>query len=74
MKESITAALFLTLLLGVGQTAWSATAPPAKATYVGTEVCKACHAAQFEKFSKTLMGKIFVFNPRDDREKRACES
>jgi len=74
MKESITAALFLTLLLGVGQTAWSATAPPAKATYVGTEVCKACHAPQFEKFSKTQMGKIFLFNARNDLEKQACES
>jgi len=57
------------------QPVWPAETQAAqKATYMGNEVCKACHAAQFEKFSKTLMGKIFVFNPRDDREKRACES
>lgn len=54
---------------------WSAEAqPPQKATYAGDAVCKACHAPQFEKFSKTIMGKIFVFNPRNDMEKRACES
>ena len=75
MKESLTAALFLTLLLGVGQTAWSAESePPQKATAVGSEVCKACHAPQFEKFSKTQMGKIFLFNARTDKEKQACES
>ncbi len=52
----------------------SAEAPPQKAAYAGDAVCKACHAPQFEKFSKTIMGKIFVFNPRNDMEKRACES
>src|SRR3990172_12072495 len=75
MKESVAAALFLIFLLGVGKTVWSAESqPPQKATYIGNEVCKACHAPQFEKFSKTLMGKIFVFNPRTDLEKQACES
>ena len=50
------------------------TAPEKTATYVGNEVCKACHADQFEKFSKTLMGKIFLFNARNEMEKQACES
>jgi len=53
-------------------------AEPAKqiapATYLGNEVCKACHANQFEKFSHTQMGKIFLFNARNEAEKRACES
>jgi hypothetical protein len=44
------------------------------ATYVGNEVCKACHAPAFEKFSQTQMGKIFLFNARNEAEKRACES
>ena len=44
------------------------------ATYVGNEVCQACHANQFEKFSGTLMGKIFLHNPRNETEKRACEN
>lgn len=51
--------------------------PPAKsepATYVGTEVCQACHAASFEKFSTTVMGKIFLHHPRNETEKRACEN
>ncbi len=50
--------------------------PPkqAPATYVGNEVCQACHAPAFEKFTQTMMGKIFLFNPRNEAEKRACES
>jgi hypothetical protein len=49
---------------------WSAEteAPkPAPATYVGNEVCQACHAPAFEKFSQTMMG--FLFNPRDERKR-----
>ena len=56
---------------------WSAEkeAPkPAPATYVGTEVCKACHAPAFEKFSQTVMGKIFLHNPRNEAETNACEN
>ena len=47
---------------------------PGPATYVGNEVCKACHAPAFEKFSQTMMGKIFLYNPRNEAEKRACEN
>ena len=46
----------------------------AAATYVGTEVCKACHVPAFEKFSTTVMGKIFLHNPRNETEKQACEN
>ena len=28
----------------------------------------------FEKFSATVMGKIFLHNPRNETEKRACEN
>jgi DmsE family decaheme c-type cytochrome len=65
------------LLLGFSQLALSAekeTAKAAAATYVGNEVCKACHAPAFEKFSQTQMGKIFLFNARNETEKRACEN
>lgn len=74
------AALFsfcVLLLLVSVPVLWSAeTEAPkqAPATYVGNEVCKACHAPQFEKFSQTMMGKIFLFNARNEAEKRACES
>ena len=54
---------------------WSAQSqPPEKATYIGNEVCKACHAPQFEKFSKTRMGKITLYNARTNLEKQSCES
>src|SRR6266540_4063623 len=47
---------------------------PGPANYVGNEVCQACHATQFEKFSQTQMGKIFLYNARNETEKRACEN
>ncbi|MGH7816685.1 MAG: hypothetical protein ACREOR_04800, partial [Candidatus Binatia bacterium] len=77
MKRSLVVGIICSLWLGYAQSVWSAAAEPAKqtpATYIGNEVCKACHAPQFEKFSGTVMGKIFLFNPRNEAEKRACES
>jgi DmsE family decaheme c-type cytochrome len=76
MKRLIVASLFLTFLLAVSGSAWSgeAPAPGKEPVFVGSEVCKACHAPQFEKFSQTMMGKIFLFNARTLREKQACES
>src|SRR6266536_5268327 len=56
---------------------WSAESEAPKqapATYVGSEVCQACHAPAFEKFSQTLMGKIFLYNPRNETERRGCEN
>ena len=47
---------------------------PAPAAYTGSEVCQACHASSFEKFSQTQMGKIFLFNARNEQEKRSCEN
>ena len=77
MRRFLVAGWFCAFLLGYLQTVWSAekeAAKPGPATYVGIEVCKACHAAQFEKFSQTMMGKIFLFNARNEAETRACES
>jgi len=70
-----TAACFLVLHLY--QTALPAEKEPGQsgpATYVGNEVCQACHAPAFEKFSTTVMGKIFLHYPRNETEKRACEN
>jgi len=75
MRHLVVAVLASSILFLLTHPVWSAQTQPAqKATYAGNEVCKACHAPQFEKFSKTMMGKIFVFNPRTDLEKQACES
>ena len=77
MRRFLVAGWFCAFLLGYWQTVWSAekdAAKPGPATYVGNEVCKACHAPQFEKFSQTTMGKIFLFNARNEAEQRACES
>jgi DmsE family decaheme c-type cytochrome len=77
MRRFILAAWCCAFLFGYLPAVWSAEkeeAKPGPATYMGNEVCKACHAAQFEKFSQTMMGKIFLFNARNEAEKRACES
>jgi DmsE family decaheme c-type cytochrome len=77
MRRFLVAGWFCAFLFGYLPAVWSAEkepAAPAPATYLGTEVCKACHAPQFEKFSQTRMGKIFLFNARNDLEKQACES
>lgn len=75
MKTLMARLSLCTFLVGLIGLVWSAeTSTPPKPTAVGSEVCKACHAPQFEKFSKTLMGKIFFFNPRNDLERQACET
>jgi DmsE family decaheme c-type cytochrome len=43
-------------------------------TYVGSEKCVSCHVNQGETFSRTLMGRIFLKNPRSHNEKLGCES
>lgn len=67
----------------IAHSTWSAEKEPAKEapkpkleapTYVGNEVCQGCHAPAFEKFSATVMGKIFLHSPRNETEKRACEN
>ncbi len=44
------------------------------ATYVGDQVCKACHAQQEKDFLETMMGKVLAFHARDDRERLGCET
>ncbi len=80
MRRFLLGGFFCAVLLGCVQAVWSAEtaapkpAPAGPATYVGNEVCKACHAAQFDTFSQTMMGKIFLFNARDEKERQACEA
>lgn len=77
MTRTLIAAVWVAMLLGYAQLVWSAAVEPAKETsptYVGVEVCKACHVPAFEKFSQTQMGKIFLYNARNETEKRACEN
>ena len=77
MQWSATTAYFCVFFFVSIPAIWSAEkeAPTrGPTTYVGTEVCKACHPAAFEKFSQTMMGKIFLNNPRNETEKQACEN
>jgi DmsE family decaheme c-type cytochrome len=75
MKRSIATFSFVIVMLGLSLLLMAAETPPRQGpTYVGSEVCKACHAPQFETFSQTLMGRIFLKSPRDELEKQACET
>jgi DmsE family decaheme c-type cytochrome len=47
---------------------------PDDATYVGSQVCTGCHAKQSAQFGQTVMGKIFLKNPRNAQEKGGCET
>ncbi len=47
---------------------------PEDATYVGSQVCTGCHANQSTRFGQTVMGKIFLKNPRNAQEKAGCET
>jgi DmsE family decaheme c-type cytochrome len=42
--------------------------------YVGAETCKGCHEDQFNKFSKTRMGRLFLLQARTPQEANACET
>lgn len=49
--------------------------PQGESQYVGgSEPCRLCHPSQFDSFSATSMGKLFLKEPRDLREALACEA
>jgi DmsE family decaheme c-type cytochrome len=51
-----------------------ASPPEAGNAYVGSETCQQCHEDSFNHFAKTRMGRLFLKHPRDEWEKRGCES
>jgi DmsE family decaheme c-type cytochrome len=52
----------------------AAAAAPADSNYVGAETCKGCHEDQFNKFSRTRMGRLFLLQARTPQEASACET
>jgi DmsE family decaheme c-type cytochrome len=49
-------------------------APPAdESGYVGSDTCKVCHEAEYERFSHTSMGRLVLKHPRDTQEALGCE-
>jgi DmsE family decaheme c-type cytochrome len=48
------------------------TGPPE--AYVGAELCKACHEPAFNRFSHTKMGRLFLNQPRTEKERMGCEN
>jgi len=69
----------IAVLIGLVLSSWIAP-PVARAqgtapnTYVGSEVCQACHPVPTATFSETLHGKLFEHEPRNTLESRGCEA
>lgn len=59
---------------GAAQGGKPVAAAEGKLQYVGTEVCQGCHPDQYETFSTTKMGQLFLKAPKSEREKLGCES
>lgn len=62
-----------TAIRGLGVAGGAAVAP-LPGGYVGAEACKGCHEDRYEKFSHTKMGRLFLKQPRNMRERLACET
>lgn len=60
-------------LRGAASAAEQTTAPPSS-SYVGSEQCAACHAAQATGMAKTPHGAVLLRKPRTEIEKRGCEA
>jgi DmsE family decaheme c-type cytochrome len=49
--------------------------PPAPAdSYIGAQLCRACHPAIAAAFAQTKMGRLFLNAPRNAKERHACET
>ncbi len=44
------------------------------AAFMGDEVCSSCHALEREHWSHTVHAKVFLTNPRTDRQGETCEA
>ena len=44
------------------------------AGYVGSEACKVCHEEAWQRFSRTKMGRLLLFQARNAKESSGCES
>ena len=77
-SNRLLAGLALAVLLALTGSALAAatggTPTAGEAQYIGSDKCADCHAAQYERFKHTAMGKIFLLNPRNGLEKQACEA
>src|SRR5215470_4361063 len=47
-------------------------APPE--SYIGAQLCRACHPAIAATFAQTKMGRLFLNAPRNAKERHACET
>ena len=64
------------LLLPASAPAQKAPAAPPElpAGYAGAETCKGCHEESWQKFSRTKMGRLFLYQARNTKEALACEN
>src|SRR5262245_23175692 len=74
----IALALLVVNLVGLPSSLPAENAPATSAElpsgYAGAETCKGCHPAQYETFSQTRMGRLFLHQPRNTAEGLGCEN
>jgi len=70
---ALAAVLFLLPTSAPAQKA-AAVPPELPAGYAGAETCKGCHEESWQKFSRTKMGRLFLFQARNTKESLACEN
>jgi DmsE family decaheme c-type cytochrome len=61
------------VVLAKGEKAKTVVKAEGEATFVGAQVCLACHVSQAAAFNQTLMGRVFR-NPRNAQERANCET
>ena len=66
------------LLLSAGESKAASTPQASQAggdaDYVGSETCKTCHEESYQRWKNTVMGRAMLEHPKNDLEKRGCES
>jgi len=73
--SSCTKARLLDLTRASGTRTEDLLPPPAPPeSYIGTQLCRACHPAIAATFAQTTMGRLFLNAPRNAKEAHACEA
>jgi DmsE family decaheme c-type cytochrome len=76
LHRLLCAVVFLFLSPYKGKATSAAATPQAvdDSQYVGSETCQTCHAASFQTWKNTAMGRAFLDHPKTPLEKRGCEA
>lgn len=72
--RSCCSARVFALLWALGAASVSAQEEPVASSYVGEQVCRACHVVESEHWGDTVHARAFRGQPRTDLEAKSCEA